>query len=101
MHAGGAAGPGRSGRSEGLWGDIDPAKRQDRFSAVVSNLRGRVRDKLGRRDVDVVIRDGDAYRLEVELYDVDLWRFHQALAALGACSDDDERASCLGTALSA
>ena len=86
---------------EDLWGDADPARRQDRFSAAVSNLRGRVRDALETSRLEVVRCEGEEYRLEAELFDVDLWRFQRAIGDLDACEDDDQRASCLGAALSA
>jgi DNA-binding SARP family transcriptional activator len=89
---------------EDLWGDVDPARRQDRFSAAVSNLRGRVRSALSRPGADVVLCEGDSYRLELDLFDVDLWRFLTAIEAARAAAavgDSDRHAVHLRDALAA
>ena len=86
---------------EDLWGDVDPVRRQDRFSAAVSNLRGRIRAGLGDPDLDVVEWHGDRYRLDPRILDVDLWRFHRAISGAQATEDTESKAVELRVAVAA
>lgn len=84
---------------EDLWEDVEPTKRQDHFSAAVSNLRGCIRRALGRADAEVIRCEADAYVLEEKLYDVDLWRFHRALRDREEATQPEQVAAHLRDAL--
>lgn len=84
---------------EELWPDVELAKRQDRFSAAVSSIRTRLRSALGSSDHEVVICDGDLYRADGALFDVDYWRFQRALRVAATVDDRDGRERALESAL--
>lgn len=84
---------------EELWPDVELAKRQDRFSAAVSSIRTRLRAALGSSEHEVVICDGDLYRVDGALFDVDYWRFQSALRVAATVDDREDRESALESAL--
>lgn len=78
---------------DALWGDVPPASAQGTLQSYVSRLR---RAFDGADDVAVVHADG-SYRLDIDLDQVDAWRF-EALAETGkaqldAGAPDEARAS--------
>jgi DNA-binding SARP family transcriptional activator len=66
---------------EALWPEADPGRGSEWFWTALGNLRSRLRAACGVKDMKIIDRVGDTYRLEVERFGVDVWRFEEALAA--------------------
>jgi len=66
---------------EALWPEADPGRGSEWFWTALGNLRSRLRAACGIKDMKIIDRVGDTYRLEVERFGVDVWRFEEALAA--------------------
>src|SRR5439155_5433511 len=49
---------------EALWPEADPGRGSERFWTALGNLRSRLRAASGDRDLKVVDRSGDTYRIE-------------------------------------
>ena len=77
---------------EALWPEADPGRGSEWFWTALGNLRSRLRDATGEKNLKVIERDGDRYRVE-PLFDVDLWRLEQALKEGAAGPDDFVRAA--------
>lgn len=78
---------------EALWPGESPDGAY--FRTVLANLRSMLRELTGADDsVQFVDRTGDLYRLDPARFDVDLWRFEDALAAAardeGAAAEADD-----------
>jgi len=65
---------------EALWPEADPGRGSEWFWTALGNLRSRLRAVCGIKDMKIIDRVGDTYRLEVERFGVDVWRFEEALA---------------------
>lgn len=76
--------------TEALWPDADRGRGPEWFWTALGNLRSRLRAVTGQRQLKVIERDGDIYRIE-PLFDVDLWRLQQALTDAAASDDDAAR----------
>lgn len=72
---------------EALWPEADPGRGSEWFWTALGNLRSRLRAASGDRDLKVVDRSGDTYRIEVDRFTVDVWRFEEAL--VGAVGGDE------------
>ncbi|MBV9411049.1 MAG: hypothetical protein JO148_05595 [Acidimicrobiia bacterium] len=66
---------------EALWPEADPGRGSEWFWTALGNLRSRLRAACGIKDMKIIDRVGDTYRLEVERFGVDVWRFEEALAS--------------------
>jgi DNA-binding SARP family transcriptional activator len=66
---------------DALWPEADPGRGSEWFWTALGNLRSRLRTACGIKDMKIIDRVGDTYRLEVERFGVDVWRFEEALAA--------------------
>jgi len=66
---------------EALWPEADAGRGSEWFWTALGNLRSRLRTACGIKDMKIIDRVGDTYRLEVERFGVDVWRFEEALAA--------------------
>ncbi|MBV8302870.1 MAG: hypothetical protein JOZ04_01570 [Acidimicrobiia bacterium] len=66
---------------DALWPEADPGRGSEWFWTALGNLRSRLRAACGIKDMKIIDRVGDAYRLEVDRFGVDVWRFEEALAA--------------------
>jgi len=66
---------------DALWPEADPGRGSEWFWTALGNLRSRLRSACGIKDMKIIDRVGDTYRLEVERFGVDVWRFEEALAA--------------------
>jgi DNA-binding SARP family transcriptional activator len=66
---------------DALWPEADPGRGSEWFWTALGNLRSRLRAACGIKDMKIIDRVGDTYRLEVERFGVDVWRFEEALAA--------------------
>jgi DNA-binding SARP family transcriptional activator len=66
---------------DALWPEADPGRGSEWFWTALGNLRSRLRTACGIKDLKIIDRVGDRYRLEVERFGVDVWRFEEALAA--------------------
>jgi DNA-binding SARP family transcriptional activator len=72
---------------EALWPEADPGRGSEWFWTALGNLRSRLRTACGIKDLKIIDRVGDTYRLEVERFGVDVWRFEEALAAVHSSPD--------------
>ncbi len=79
-----------------LWPGPRPQAAAGRLYTPVSELRAAVRQAAG---ADVVVRDGDRYRLDEQLIEVDVWRLQAAIAAAAAATDPQARAHALRTVI--
>jgi DNA-binding SARP family transcriptional activator len=66
---------------DALWPEADPGRGSEWFWTALGNLRSRLRTACGIKDLKIIDRIGDTYRIEVERFGVDVWRFEEALAA--------------------
>ncbi|MBV8162187.1 MAG: hypothetical protein JO265_14805 [Acidimicrobiia bacterium] len=66
---------------DALWPEADPGRGSEWFWTALGNLRSRLRTACGIKDMKIIDRVGDTYRLEVERFGVDVWRFEEELAA--------------------
>jgi DNA-binding SARP family transcriptional activator len=73
--------------TEALWPEADPRRGSEWFWTALGNLRSRLRSATENRELKVIEREGDRYRIE-PLFEVDLWRFEAALAAASEKSGD-------------
>ncbi|MDQ3978750.1 MAG: bacterial transcriptional activator domain-containing protein, partial [Actinomycetota bacterium] len=73
--------------TEALWPEADARRGSEWFWTALGNLRSRLRSATEKRDLKVIERDGDRYRIE-PVFDVDLWHFEAALAEAGSNSGD-------------
>jgi DNA-binding SARP family transcriptional activator/uncharacterized membrane protein YheB (UPF0754 family) len=83
--------------TEALWPETDARRGSEWFWTALGNLRSRLRSATETRDLKVIERDGDRYRIE-PVFDVDLWRFQDALARAEASSGDPGWVDALQTA---
>ncbi|HEX2191928.1 MAG TPA: bacterial transcriptional activator domain-containing protein, partial [Acidimicrobiales bacterium] len=83
--------------TEALWPEADAGRGSEWFWTALGNLRSLLRRATGTKDLKIIERDGDRYRIE-PVFDVDLWRFEQALPPPGASAGDAEWASGLQAA---
>jgi two-component SAPR family response regulator len=73
---------------EALWPEADTGRGSEWFWTALGNLRSRLRAASGHSDLKVIDRVDDLYRIEARLFDVDLWRFEEALEAMAGAGDD-------------
>ncbi len=71
--------------TEALWPEADARRGSEWFWTALGNLRSRLRSATENKELKVIEREGDRYRIE-PLFEVDLWRFEAALAAAGTQS---------------
>jgi DNA-binding SARP family transcriptional activator len=72
---------------DALWPEADPGRGSEWFWTALGNLRSRLRTACGIKDLKIIDRVGDTYRIEVERFGVDVWRFEEGLAASAVGSD--------------
>jgi len=78
-----------------LWPEADTGRGSEWFWTALGNLRSRLRAASGHGDLKVIDRVDDLYRIEARLFDVDLWRFEEALEAMAGAGDDGAMAAAL------
>jgi DNA-binding SARP family transcriptional activator len=83
--------------TEALWPEADPGRGSEWFWTALGNLRSLLRNAVGVKELKVIERDGDRYRIE-PIFDVDLWRFQRALPSPNASTGDPEWARALSSA---
>lgn len=66
---------------EALWPDTEPGRERERFWTALGNLRSLLRKATGAGQLKAIQRDGLRYRVDREVFAVDLWRFETALVA--------------------
>ena len=71
--------------TEALWPEADARRGSEWFWTALGNLRSRLRSATENKELKVIEREGDRYRIE-PLFEVDLWRFEAALARAGTQS---------------
>ncbi|MDQ6928523.1 MAG: hypothetical protein M3159_07660, partial [Actinomycetota bacterium] len=64
--------------TEALWPEADPGRGSEWFWTALGNLRSLLRSTTGIKELKVIEREGDIYRVE-PIFDVDLWRLQQVL----------------------
>jgi DNA-binding SARP family transcriptional activator/nucleoid-associated protein YgaU len=90
------------GAVEAMWPDADAQRGQGRLNTARGNLRAVVRDLAGDPGLAVVERvGGDRYRVQVGLFDVDLWRFQRALEDVRRAVDENAALAALTEAADA
>lgn len=79
---------------EALWPEVPLGQEARWFWNALGGLRRAVRTLRGDRETKVIAPDGDRYRLEPGLFEVDLWRLEACLARArqAAASAGDEQA---------
>ena len=78
---------------EALWPEVPLGQEARWFWNALGDLRRAVRKLCGDRETKVIAPDGERYRLDRELVEVDLWRLESCLAqAKQAASTGDEQA---------
>jgi DNA-binding SARP family transcriptional activator len=93
------AGERREAIIDALWQEHDATRAHNAWRNAVPSLRNWIRELVGR-PAEVVVSSGAAhYRLEAELFDVDLWEF-QALLRDAVDAEPSSRASLRREALS-
>jgi DNA-binding SARP family transcriptional activator len=80
--------------TEALWPEADAGRGSEWFWTALGNLRSLLRNATGQRELKVIERYGDQYRIE-PLFDVDLWRLQKALVRAGMNSADAAWATAL------
>jgi DNA-binding SARP family transcriptional activator len=77
---------------DALWPDVDGPTGARSLHVAISSLRGQLVEQLGSATGQLIVRDGDAYRLAVADDAVDLRRFERAIADGRAARARGERA---------
>ncbi|MGH9225295.1 MAG: BTAD domain-containing putative transcriptional regulator, partial [Acidimicrobiales bacterium] len=83
--------------TDALWPEADPRRGSEWFWTALGNLRSRLRSATENRDLKVIEREGDRYRIE-PIFEVDLWRFESALSVAGSNSGNQGWATSLQAA---
>ncbi|HEX2023487.1 MAG TPA: BTAD domain-containing putative transcriptional regulator [Acidimicrobiales bacterium] len=84
--------------TEALWPEADPGRGSEWFWTALGNLRTTLRRATGTKELRIIERDGDRYRVE-PVFGVDLWEFQAALPRrTGANPSDPEWAAALENA---
>ena len=78
---------------DALWPDVDRATGARSLHVAISSIRSQLTDELGPEGTQLILRDGDAYRLAVLDEAVDLRQFERAIADGRAARSRGERAS--------
>ncbi len=83
---------------EALWPEADPKRGSEWFWTALGNLRTKLRQATGQKELKIVDRDGDLYRIE-DVFDVDLWSLQHALKEGTGTKDDAARLGALDRAV--
>jgi DNA-binding SARP family transcriptional activator len=86
---------------EAFWPDAKVRRAGERLSTEVSNLRGRIRQAAGDKDIQPVVNPGSRYHLDPNLLDIDVWRLVDALHEAAATTDPASRIPALRAAVEA
>jgi DNA-binding SARP family transcriptional activator len=62
-----------------MWPDTDLGRERERFWTALGNLRSVLRKATGNPELKAIQRDGVRYRVDRELFSVDLWQFQAAM----------------------
>jgi hypothetical protein len=65
---------------DAMWPATDLGRERERFWTALGNLRSVLRTATGTTELKAIQRDGLRYRVDRELFAVDLWQFQAALA---------------------
>ncbi len=83
---------------EALWPEADPRRGSEWFWTALGNLRTKLRQATGQKELKVIDRDGDLYRIE-DVFDVDLWSLQHSLKEGAQSRDDAVRQAALDRAV--
>jgi len=70
-----------------LWPEVPLGREAQWFWNALGNLRTVARRATGDRRLDVIRRDGDRYRPDSDVFEVDVWRFEACLAEAKRAAD--------------
>jgi DNA-binding SARP family transcriptional activator len=84
---------------EAFWPDATNRRAGERLQTEVTDLRARIRDAYGRRDIEPVVNTGGRYHLNPDIVEVDWWTVQDALAT--ATTDTSCRRDQLRSAVAA
>jgi DNA-binding SARP family transcriptional activator len=70
-----------------LWPEVPLGREAQWFWNALGNLRTVARRATGDRRLDVIRRDGDRYRPDSDVFEVDMWRFEACLADAKRAAD--------------
>jgi two-component SAPR family response regulator len=86
---------------EAFWPTATVPRARERLSTEAGDLRRRVRQAAGDKDLQPVVNTGSRYHLDPQLLDIDVWRLLDALRQAGATTDPTARATALRQAVDA
>ncbi len=86
---------------EAFWPTATVPRARERLSTEVGDLRRRIRQAAGDKDLQPVVNTGSRYHLDPNLLDIDVWRLVDALRRAGATTDPTERTDALRQAIDA
>jgi DNA-binding SARP family transcriptional activator len=72
---------------DACWPNTDPVEVSTKFWRAASDLRKRI-GRVARPSTQLLVQVGDAYRLDPQAIDCDLWQFQAALGDAAGASDD-------------
>jgi DNA-binding SARP family transcriptional activator len=83
---------------DAMWPDTQLGRERERFWTALGNLRSVLRKATGTTELKAIQRDGIRYRVDPDVFAVDLWRFQSALAAARRAQLDPAIATALAEA---
>ena len=86
---------------EAFWPTAIVRRAGERLSTEAGNLRLRIRQAAGDKDIQPVVNTGSRYHLDPNLVDIDVWRLVDALRQAAASTDPASRAALLRQAVDA
>lgn len=75
---------------DAIWPDVDLARGTEGFRTAVGNLRKVLRTATKNPKAQVVEKVGERYRLEISLFDCDVWRLESALRSAKLAEEEAE-----------
>ncbi len=104
LHALHPTGVSAAASMEALWPEVDPKKGERRLWSTVANLRTVLRQHAptpaaGDDQLRLIVKDGEHYRLQPQLFTIDLWHLQNALAEARDATDPHTETTALAAAL--
>jgi DNA-binding SARP family transcriptional activator/nucleoid-associated protein YgaU len=87
--------------SEALWPEAPPGHGTAQRNIAVRKLREMLRTATGLHEATFVTLAADRYRLELALFDIDIWRFQRALLAARNARGEDAQLAAFRDAVAA
>lgn len=86
---------------EAFWPTATVRRAGERLSTEAGDLRRRIRQAAGDKDIQPVVNTGSRYHLDPNLVDIDVWRLIDALRQAAATTEPANRAALLRQAVDA